>query len=347
MDKNISTSLLTVLMPVYNSAPFLRETMNSVLNQTFRNFIFLIIDDASTDESVKIIESFKDERIQLIKNETNLKLIATLNKGLEICKTKYICRMDSDDVCLPDRFKMQVEYMETHSEVGASGSAINLMKGNKLLEMKVPAKLHQISAFMLFNSPMAHPSVILRKSVLDQLELKYNKEYIHAEDYKLWCDISMHAKIGNINNVLLNYRVHENQITSNPKNKTEKEITLKKIRCEQLNAFNINYSDEELQLHQIIADGLKPEDLKNLEEGFEWLIKLHNHNLKTGKFDSNSFNAILHERAIRLGINTLGLKKGFIFYIKSRFRKEVKMNFTTKFDLYWEFRTLFKRYLKR
>ncbi len=346
MDNNLNMPLVTVLMPVYNGAIFLKETINSVLNQTYADFIFLIIDDGSTDDSVQVIESFTDKRIQFIKNESNLKLISTLNKGLNLCSTKYICRMDCDDICEPTRLKEQVEYMEMNPDVGASGTFIKLLRKNNQLEMRTPLN-DDINSFMLFNSPIAHPSVILRRNVLVENQLQYNSEYIHAEDFKLWQEISNFSKLGNIGKSLLKYRIHEKQITSDPKNKSEKQNTLSKIRTEQLSTFGVSFSDEEFNLHQLIAYGLSVNNKNKLLACYNWLIRLYEHNNNFRKLEDQSLCFVLHERAIRVAINSLGLFNGFIFYLNSGFRKKVKLSFKTKFKLLSEFKILIKRYINR
>src|ERR1017187_7276972 len=113
---------ITVLMPVYNAAPFLREAIDSILNQTFKNFELLIINDGSTDNCEEIILTYKDPRIRYIKNETNIKLISTLNKGIKLSKGKYIVRMDADDISFPDRIEKQVNYMETNPAIALCGT---------------------------------------------------------------------------------------------------------------------------------------------------------------------------------------------------------------------------------
>ena len=109
---------ITVLMPVYNGEKYLRPAIESILNQTFSDFEFLIINDGSTDNSESIILSYKDERIRYVKNENNLKLIKTLNKGIDLARGKYIARMDADDISLPTRLEREIEYMESHPECG-------------------------------------------------------------------------------------------------------------------------------------------------------------------------------------------------------------------------------------
>lgn len=347
MAKDVNIPIVTVLMPVYNSSAFLKETIDSVLNQTYRDFVFLIIDDGSTDDSLKIINSYSDNRIKVVKNEKNLKLVATLNKGLQLCETKYIIRMDSDDICDANRIKEQVAFMEANPSIGVSGTFIQLMKAGKRLKVKLPTQAKDVKAFMLFNSPLAHPSVILRKRVLSDNGITYDTAFIHAEDYQMWHSISKYSDIANIGKNLLFYRVHENQITSNPKNKLDKDNSLRKIRAEQLNLFGLQYNESELNCHQIISDGIKAENDKMLADCYTWLCKICTHNKTNNYFDKDSLNKILHERALRLSINTYGLKKGIKEYRKSQLNKLSPLNLKLKYSLFLEYLVLAKRYLNR
>ena len=118
----MTSATVTVLMPVYNGEMYLREAIDSILHQTFTDFEFLIINDGSTDNSETIILSYDDSRIRYEKNDSNLKLIATLNKGIELAKGKYIVRMDADDISIPDRIEKQVAFLEKNPDVGICGS---------------------------------------------------------------------------------------------------------------------------------------------------------------------------------------------------------------------------------
>jgi glycosyltransferase involved in cell wall biosynthesis len=127
----MNTPSVTVLMSVFNGEKFLKEAIESILKQTFKDFVFLIIDDASTDRSVEIIRSYSDFRIQLIQNKNNLGLAASLNLGLAECKTPYVARMDADDISLPHRLKVQYEWMQKHPEVGVCGTFMKELNGKK------------------------------------------------------------------------------------------------------------------------------------------------------------------------------------------------------------------------
>ena len=204
---------VTVLMPVYNGEQYLNEAIDSVLNQTFTDFEFLIINDGSSDKSREIILSYNDERIRLVDNPENLKLIATLNKGIELANGEYIARMDADDIMLPERLAIQVNFMNKNEDVAVCGSWIKYF-GAKNYIRKYKKTDKDICENMILASPIAHPTAIIRKKTLTKNKIKYRKEYIHAEDYYFWYEISKHGKLANIQQVLLNYRSTAEQITN-------------------------------------------------------------------------------------------------------------------------------------
>ena len=122
--KNYNDILVSVIMPVYNGALYLREAIDSILSQTHTNLELIIINDGSNDNSEEIILSYEDNRIRYIINEKNSGICVTLNKGLDIAKGKYIARMDCDDISCPERLQMQIEYMEQNPSIGVLGSDI-------------------------------------------------------------------------------------------------------------------------------------------------------------------------------------------------------------------------------
>jgi glycosyltransferase involved in cell wall biosynthesis len=219
MDENISKStnfpLVSVLLPVYNGEKYLSDTIKSILDQTYTNIELIIINDCSTDHSEEIILSFKDKRINYFKNEINLKLIKTLNKGVLLSKGKYIVRIDSDDIAVVDRIQKQVQFMECNSEYIVAGSYVQLIK-NDVLSTDV-INYHQfnddIKFSLIFNCPFIHPSVIIRTSVFQELKITFNENFVHAEDYALWIELASLGKFYNIPEVLTYYRIHDEQIS--------------------------------------------------------------------------------------------------------------------------------------
>lgn len=206
---------ISVILPVYNSERYLAEAIESVLAQSFKSFELIIINDGSKDKSLSIIQHYMhaDERVRLI-NRNNKGLVYSLNEGILLSKGRFIARMDADDICLPTRFEEQLTYMEKH-KLDVCGSWIQpFNQSKKLKKRKLPISHSEIIVSSLFHCSFAHPSVMIRKTVFKNL--KY--ENVPAEDYLLWCKIILEGyKVGNIPRVLLEYRIHDSQITQNHK----------------------------------------------------------------------------------------------------------------------------------
>ncbi len=323
---------VTVLMSVYNGEKYLKDAIDSILSQSYSDFEFLIINDGSTDSSEKIILSYSDKRVRLVNNEKNIGLVNSLNKGLEISSGEYVARMDCDDICLNNRLSVQVKFMDQHPSVGASGSYYNLMLNGKKAIADFPLKSDEIKCFMIFNSPIAHPSVIIRKSVISKNNLKYRSEYIHAEDYDLWSQLSEVSDLANVSDVLLNYRVHENQITSNEKLVSQKNESLTGIRSRHLKMINIVPSTEEMKIHHLISDGRKASSTQELMDSEVWLKKMLLQIRNDKKFDSNSFDKIVLERWLRMCFNFYGGKKGFQYFLNSELYRLIELSFGKKLE---------------
>lgn len=255
---------VTVLLPVYNAAPYLRECMDSVLTQTYADFELLVINDGSTDGSEEIILSYTDPRIRYVKNESNLKLIATLNKGIDMAAGKYIARMDSDDVCLPERFEKQVNFMEAHGMVGVCGTWVKTLGLEKDYEVKFRQGHDEIKFQLFFSNYLHHPTVMLRKSVLDHYQIKYGN-YLHIEDYEMWVRMSRVCNIEILPQVLLLYRCHGQNISV--VNKDFQENYSAQIRKMQMDELQFEYSNEELKAYEEWIAGKTPTDI-------QWLTTL-------------------------------------------------------------------------
>ena len=205
---------VSVIMPAYNAEKYISEAVESILNQTFSDFEFLIINDGSIDNTEKIIKSYGDERIVYVKNEKNMGIVDTLNRGLKLAKGQYIVRMDADDISLPTRIEKQACFMDKQIEIGVLGTGVQIF-GEYVEERERLFKTsdNELKAELLFNSCIAHPTVMIRKSVLENNKLEYNKEFGGKEDFALWWEIAKVSKVATIPEILLRYRIHGNQIT--------------------------------------------------------------------------------------------------------------------------------------
>lgn len=205
-------------MSVYNGEQFLRETVDSILTQDYDNFEFLIVDDASTDGSWNILSSYKDPRIKIFQNKENKKLAHNLNFCISKSVGKYIARIDADDICISNRFSLQVDFLETHPNVDVLGGQY-LIAGAKEKKSDYPQNDDDIKAFMLFKNPICHPAVMFRVSSLD---LSYDECFTTSQDYDLWTRLSPNHVFYNLKESLIYYRLHSGQ-TANKNGKSQNE----------------------------------------------------------------------------------------------------------------------------
>jgi glycosyltransferase involved in cell wall biosynthesis len=198
---------ITVLMPVYNNEKFLRESVDSILNQTFKDFEFIIINDGSTDRTKKILNAYKDFRIRVIDNDKNIGITRSLNKGLGLAKGEYIARMDGDDISLPERLERQVKFLENNPKVVLLGNWVEIIDGDGNLRSitRYPTNHCFITWIFLFKTCLAHPTVMYRKKEVLKIN-GYNSMLSYTQDYDLWVRLSKIGKIGQIPEVLLKIR---------------------------------------------------------------------------------------------------------------------------------------------
>jgi len=207
---------ISVVMAVYNSEQTAPESIESILQQTFGDFEFIIVDDGSTDSTEEILHAYArlDNRIKLYTQE-NLGLIASLNRHCRLAKGRYIARMDADDVSSPDRFEKQFRFLEAHPEIGVLGTWIQDIgwKDSQGVSWPVPSDPHVIRWFLLFGNCIAHPSVMMRRDLLERLGY-YRPEALHVEDYDLWIRASEVTELANMSEVLLRYRLSEGSVSN-------------------------------------------------------------------------------------------------------------------------------------
>ena len=206
-----SSPFVSVIMPVYNCETYVKASVESILNQTMTDFEFLIIDDASTDKTVDRIKSYNDPRIHLIEKPANTGYTNSLNLGIKLAQGKYVARMDGDDISVPERFAKQVAFLEENTEVVVCGSLCYRIGEDRIIY--TPEKHETIKLVLLRENALVHPSVMMRKDALDKRSMIYDVDKEPAEDYDLWVRLLPIGKLHNLQEVLLNYRVHNNQVT--------------------------------------------------------------------------------------------------------------------------------------
>ena len=222
---------ISVLLPVYNGELYIYDAVKSILNQTYKDFELIIINDGSTDNSLNILESFDDKRM-IIVNQDNQGLANSLNNGLKIAQGKYIARMDADDIALPNRFEEQIAYLTIHPEVKLLGSAIDLIdKDGKKIMTDVPYTGNVFLKKFLkkVGNPFKHPTVIFDRELVLKLGGYNEKIGKYFEDYFLWNEIAHHGKIQILNKVLLQYRITPGSIMSSIKSENFSKFMLRII----------------------------------------------------------------------------------------------------------------------
>lgn len=204
---------ISVIMPAYNAEKYLREAMDSILEQTFTDFELIVINDCSRDSTEQIILSYQDPRIVYLKNEKNLGVAGTLNRGLQVARGEYIARMDADDKSVPHRLQKQLAYMQANPRTVLCGSRVTIFTdaGEQRL-CDYPTEDGQIRTALLFSCPMAHPSVMIRRSVMEQEGLSYEEAFEKVEDYRLWTRLAECGQLCNLHEPLLWYRKHPGQV---------------------------------------------------------------------------------------------------------------------------------------
>lgn len=217
---------VTVLIAVYNAEKTIIDTIQSILDQTYQNFKIAIVNDSSTDRTIELIENLNSEKIEITHLKTR-SVIGGVNTLMASCQSKYIARIDHDDLMCPDRLEVQVKFMDKNPEIAASGSYIEIFGDYKKIWTRFRANERQLRQnFFWFNS-MMHPSMIVRNSVLKEHGIKYNREYAFmdgdndyplTEDYKFCYDLSRVGRLTNIPKVLTKYRKHVLQVSIAKKN---------------------------------------------------------------------------------------------------------------------------------
>lgn len=204
---------VSVLMPIYRTPEsYLRTAIESILNQTYSNFEFLILDDCPQDNREEIVKSYNDSRIVYIKNEQNMGITKARNRLIDLAQGEYLATMDHDDISLPTRFEKQVAYLDAHPTVGVVGCRAETFPN--YLNLYHPETDEDIKAGLTCRCAILHPASMIRKSVLIDNNIRYEERYSPAEDYRLWLRLMDCTDFYNIQEVLFRYRHHDHNTTS-------------------------------------------------------------------------------------------------------------------------------------
>lgn len=272
---------VTVLMPTYNVAPYVKEAVESVLQQTYSDFELLVIDDCSTDATLDVVSGINDPRIRIVKNERNLGLADNLNRGLSLIRTEYVARMDGDDIALPFWLEKEMDYLESHPEVGVCGGGGERFGAVSSI-IRFPEGHDDIAVNLLFQCTIIVPT--FRMSLYHEKGLRYRSDAFPAEDYCFWSEACAVTRLHNIGETLFRYRMHSSQICSS--RKEEQRGKVEKVRKRMLAHIEGLTSDEMEYFNGPFLDDIDtPEDWKRRRAFANKLLSL---NAKKGFFSNDA-----------------------------------------------------------
>lgn len=257
-DDEIADNKVTVsvIMSVYNEALYIYDAVMSICNQSFKDFEFIIFDDCSTDDTVKIIEQINDARIILVKNKINKGITKNLNAAIRMAKGKYIARMDGDDISTVNRMGIQVEFLDKNLDIAICGTwGISISeKGRKRYKIKTPINDADIKKRMVCTNCIVHSSVMIRREVFNKV--MYDEKFRSAQDFKLWGDC-WHLKFSIIPKCLILHRKNSKGISASERNNVDKRLLyISNIYSEILNKVNIHFTEEQLLIYVRMVTGL-------------------------------------------------------------------------------------------
>ena len=318
----LKTPEISVIMSVYNGETYLKEAIESVINQTFKNWELIIINDCSVDSTGEILADFaaKDERIKVHSNEVNLKLPTSLNKAISLCEGKYIARMDADDICLSDRFEKQYKFMEENSDIMLSSCRFMTVKNGVYASGGAGGRCDDraLRAMLLVTNPILHPGVIAKAEVMKKLN--YDTTLTCTEDLELWTRMAIeNYKMAILPECLLIYRLHDKQITSTTLERQHTEVL--KIQQKYYGTL-LKEMDEEMQKFYISGVYFKESiDIHRFLEYAKWL-----RNAAKKNFDKSSINYALLEILAeykRHGVSKADILKGMLAFNPCFLAKEI------------------------
>jgi glycosyltransferase involved in cell wall biosynthesis len=301
--------LVSIVLPVFNGEKYLKESLDSVIAQSYQNWELVIINDGSTDGTENLILNYKDERIKYFPNDGNKGIIFSLNRGLRESKGEYIARLDSDDIALPFRIEKQVDFMSGNPDYTLCGTYFKTIdsKGKLLKNVAFPSNNRDAQSYLLLHNCFCHSAIMMRSHIAK--DLQYDEKFQICEDYDLWYRISRLGKILNLPEYATLYRVHDNNMSTR---KSEIMFShVHKINKRILDDLGIEYTENELHAHSNAlcynaSFFTNPEKLQILEN---WMLKLYSYLKKNGHYNAFLCYKILVEKWIVITNNTRNYKK--------------------------------------
>jgi glycosyltransferase involved in cell wall biosynthesis len=292
--------LISVITAVYNGASHIEETIESILNQTLGDFEYIIIDDASSDDSVERILGYTDSRIKLIRNAVNSRLVNTRNRGLNMSSGRYIALIDHDDVADKSRFEIQHGFLDKESDFILVGSqSENIDEDGALLAPRIAREdtPEQLLVRLLFRNPFVNSTLFFRRG--GENPMSYRPEFPLAEDYDFITRIAQRGKINIVPDKLIKYRIHSANYSSAAR--TDILALGREVKRQQLQRLGVTFSEDELLLHSGIEHQALTLNSPTLKAIAAWFKKLRDANDRTHLYAKQSFNSVIYDELANIG----------------------------------------------
>lgn len=318
--------LVTVLMPCYNAMPYLPEALESIMQQTYTNLEILCINDGSSDETPEVLERYaaQDKRIRVVHNDTNLKLIATLNKGIALAKGEYIARMDADDVAFAERIEEQVNQCLTNDFDFIGSNVLQIdHKGVALKEVFIKAvSNHEIAFSSYFFTPFIHPSVLGKRALFKKLNYAVDPYVLHTEDYEYWTRlVQENYKLSNNAKPLLRLRNNPSSVSHQYESVQRQNF----VHCANKHQSKLLQREIDLAITAVAVNRMDKPFLSDVQQGLQLVDEITTLFIKRHPESSKSFKSIAAMQKVDIAIQLIRSRSiyrklyGVCIFVKSLF----------------------------
>lgn len=267
---------ITILMPARNAGAYIAETVRSLRAQTFTDFELLVVDDDSSDDTVAYVRAAADgdERLHLITGVGRLGFSGALNLGLSRARGTYVARMDADDLAVPRRLEIQASYLNEHPDVGLCGGRVQTFGLRTGRFHRMPLTREQTRCYALFDNPFAHPTVMVRRTLLEQHGLRYDPAFCPSDDYELWARALRLFPCVNLDEVLVHYRIHAQSLTQAEWG--DMDALAARVAARELKTLGLPTDEATVSFHRQIGRGrcVRLADEAQVLRAERWLMEL-------------------------------------------------------------------------
>jgi len=295
--KASSVPKVSILLPAFNAEKYCAEAIASMLGQTFADYELIVMDDCSTDNTWEIVQSFKDSRIRLYRNKENLGITSSLNKMLSLAKGEYFARMDADDISVPNRLALQVDYMDKHPDIWVCGGLFAVDSEANRYVLQLPVENEDIRVLLPFACSLPHPFVMLNGAKFRENRIFYDKTKKYAQDYALWIRISCEfpeAKFANLPVIIGHYRKHEAAIST--AKKSEQDRFAAQARIKILASLGIPEDEPLFAMHKYFCSPQVIDSPEVVGKIFQWAMMMLEANAKVGLYDKERLEKSIKAR---------------------------------------------------